>query len=178
MSSEAREKASAIEVLALDVDGVLTTGAIIMGSLGEELKEFSVRDGLGVKIALSSGLDVAVISSRRSEIVEARCKELGITHIMQGAIDKVALLKELASDLGVESGQVAFLGDDLVDLGALRWAGLGIAVADACEEVLELSDLVTAAEGGFGAAREAIEFILKSQGKWESAVERLFGAEG
>ena len=178
MCREAREKASDIRLLALDVDGVLTSGAIIMGSLGEELKEFSVRDGLGIRIALGAGLEIAVISSRKSEIVEARCKELGINHVIQAAEDKAGLLMELASTLGLDSSQIAFLGDDLVDLKALRWAGLRIAVADACEEVLELSDLVTEAEGGFGAAREAIEFIMKSQGTWTGAVERMFDAEG
>jgi 3-deoxy-D-manno-octulosonate 8-phosphate phosphatase (KDO 8-P phosphatase) len=174
---EAREKARSIRLLALDVDGVLTTGAIILSGRGEELKEFSVRDGLGIKVALEAGLEIAVISSRESEVVTARCRELGIKHVIQGAGNKVSALKRLASTLGIGESEVAFLGDDLVDLGVLKWAGLGIAVADACDEVIEASDLVTATEGGYGAARETIELVLKSQGLWTSIVDRMFGAE-
>lgn len=178
MAEEAGKKAKAIRLLAIDVDGVLTSGAIIMGKDGEELKEFSVRDGLGIKIALEAGLQIAVVSSRESKIVELRCRELGINHIIQGVRNKVGPLSELASSLDITPSQVAFIGDDLVDLGPLRWAGLTIAVADACEEILEVSDLVTDSDGGYGAAREAIEFIMKSQGTWEPTIEQMFSAEG
>jgi len=153
-----------VELLVLDVDGVLTDGSIIYDDEGRELKRFFVGDGLGIKAWLSAGFGCGVLSSRSSPAVERRMRELGVTEVVQGARDKSGEIGELCGRLGRSLEATAFMGDDLPDLPAMRRVGLAIAPADADGRVREAAGLVTAAPGGRGAVREAIERLLRAKG--------------
>jgi 3-deoxy-D-manno-octulosonate 8-phosphate phosphatase (KDO 8-P phosphatase) len=156
-----------IEVLILDVDGVLTDGGIVYDSEGRELKRFNTKDGHGIKMARQAGLAVAIITGRSSLAVSRRAEELGIEAVLQGVKDKVEALEILLKEKGWEAAEVAYMGDDLPDLPVMRRVGFPIAVSDAVEDVLKAARYVTRLPGGKGAVREAIEFILKSSGRWE-----------
>ena len=161
-----KEKAASIRLLILDVDGVLTDGHITMNERGEEVKSFNVKDGLGLKILMSTGIEVIIITGRKSMVVEHRAKELGIDEVWQGIKDKKVLCKRIIGEKGLKKEEVCCIGDDLPDLAMFMEAGLRIAVADGVEEVREKADLVTKKKGGYGAVREACEWILKSKGAW------------
>lgn len=166
-----------IKLLALDVDGVLTDGTIIMGPDGEVCKAFFAKDGLGISCALRSGLEIAIITGRRSPSALRRASELGIPHLLDSIKDKYAALSALRARLGLKREEVAFMGDDLNDLPAFRAAGFAFAPADATADVKVAADVVTTCGGGRGAVREAVEKILQAQGKWQSLVSgyRLAG---
>lgn len=165
------DRCARIEMLVLDVDGVLTDGRIVYSDAGEELKAFHVRDGSGLKVWTSLGKHAGIITGRRSPIVERRARELDIAHVIQGADDKKAAFMKMIQDVGVAAEQACAIGDDVVDLPVLRACGLAIAVADACPETKEDAHYVTTARGGRGAVREAIELILRAQGRWQGIVE-------
>lgn len=167
---EYSSKASRIKLLALDIDGVLTDGSLHYGSKGEIVKVFNSHDGFGVKLAKLSGIEVAIITSRTSEMVSARCADLGINHVYQGVPDKRALLAGLLEKVGFGWPGVAFMGDDLVDLPAMMRSGMAIAPANAHPQVKARAHYVTQARGGDGAVREAIEHILTAQGKLEAII--------
>lgn len=166
-----------LKLLALDVDGVLTDGTIIMGPGGEVCKAFYAKDGLGISCALRCGLKLAVITGRRSPSALKRAEELGIPYLLDNVKDKYEALRTLREELGLGQEEVAFMGDDLNDLPAFRAAGLAFAPSDAAAEVMEAADVVTSSRGGRGAVREAVERILRAQGKWEPLVSgyRLSG---
>lgn len=166
------ERCARIEMLVLDVDGVLTDGRIVYTDAGEELKAFHVRDGSGLKLWASLGKKAGIITGRRSPIVERRAKELDIAHVMQGVEDKYAAFLQMLCVAGVTAEQTCALGDDVVDLSLLRGAGIAVTVADACAEAKEDADYATTAPGGRGAVRETIEWILRAQGNWQRIVER------
>jgi YrbI family 3-deoxy-D-manno-octulosonate 8-phosphate phosphatase len=166
------ERCARIEMLVLDVDGVLTDGRIVYTDAGEELKAFHVRDGSGVKLWTSLGKHAGIITGRRSTIVERRAKELDIAQVVQGADDKLTAFMQMLRAAGMTSEQVCAIGDDVVDLGVMRAAGLAVAVADACPEAIEDAGYVTQARGGRGAVRETIELILRAQGHWQGIVAR------
>lgn len=161
-----KEKAASIKLLILDVDGVLTDGRITMNERGEEIKSFNVKDGLGLKILMSTGVGVVIITGRKSMVVKHRAEELGIDEVWQGIKDKKALCKRIIGEKGLKKEEVCCIGDDLPDLAVFMEAGLRIAVADGVEEVREQADFVTKKRGGHGAVREACEWILKSKGAW------------
>jgi 3-deoxy-D-manno-octulosonate 8-phosphate phosphatase (KDO 8-P phosphatase) len=169
------ERCAAIELLVVDVDGVLTGGGIVYGTDGVELKQFHVRDGSGLKCWEQAGKRAALITGRRSAVVERRGLELGLAFILQGALEKLPALRRLLDETGLTPEQVCYVGDDLPDLPPLRHCGLAVAVADACAEVRADAHYITQAPGGRGAVREAIELILRSQGRWQPLVERLRG---
>ena len=166
------EKAERIRLVAFDVDGVLTDGSITLTDGGEQIKSFSVTDGTGIKYLMRAGLDVALITGRSSRAVEHRAAELGIEYVFQGAKRKIEPYEALLEMTGLTDENVAYVGDDLPDIPILRRCGLGIAVADAADEVKEAADRITAARGGKGAAREVAEFILKAQDKWQQILAR------
>jgi len=170
VAPELRERLAAIELLVLDVDGVLTEGKIIYTDEGAEAKAFDVKDGLGVRVASAAGVAVAMMTGRTSRVVERRARDLRISDVLQRVGDKAAALRKLAEEKGLALERVAFMGDDLNDREALRLAGVSIAPADAVLEIREQVDLVTEALGGRGAVREAVEAVLRAQGRWESAV--------
>lgn len=159
-----------IHLLVSDVDGVLTDGSVTYGHEMLELKSFNTRDGLGIKLAGWAGLPIILLTGRKSAAVTRRAEELGVA-VMQGAGDKAASLRDISEYYSVPLAEIAYIGDDLNDLPALRIAGVAIAVADAVAEVRMIAHHVTTACGGNGAIREVIEEILQLQGKWETAIE-------
>jgi 3-deoxy-D-manno-octulosonate 8-phosphate phosphatase (KDO 8-P phosphatase) len=170
-------RAKKIELLLLDVDGVLTDGSIIYTNERVEIKRFHVRDGSGLKFWHLAGKRSAIISGRTSVAVELRAAELGISTVLQGRPEKIPAFETVLSETGFQADQVCAVGDDLPDLPVLRKAGLGVAVADACFEVRNSADYISAAPGGRGAVREVIEWLLKHQGLWDGVV-RGFDAQG
>jgi 3-deoxy-D-manno-octulosonate 8-phosphate phosphatase (KDO 8-P phosphatase) len=162
-----------IELLLLDVDGVLTDGRIIYGDEGGEIKSFHVRDGSGLKLWQMAGKQSALITGRRSAVVAIRAAELGMGYVFQGVADKRVAWEQLLAQSGVPAEQICCVGDDLPDLPLLRRCGLAVAVADACAEVRAAAHYVTQVPGGRGAVREIIEWLLRSQGRWEELVRQL-----
>ena len=161
--------AARIRVLVLDVDGVLTDGRLYYGARGEALKVFHVRDGAGLKQLAAAGVTVAVISGRRSVMTRARCRELGIRHVMQGVTDKAAALRRLCSRLRVTPAECACVGDDTPDIPLMRLAGLAFAVADAHEQARQEAHRVTTQPGGLGAVREVCDQLLAARHGAETA---------
>ena len=158
--SESGATLAAIRLVAFDVDGVFTDGRFYLSDDGVESKAFHTQDGFGVRKLINAGIEVAVISGRRSGAVERRMAELGVSHIVQGCRDKVAALDDLLATLGLTSEQCAFVGDDIPDLPVLQAVGCSIAVANAVPEVREQCDYTTTAAGGAGAVREVCELVL------------------
>jgi 3-deoxy-D-manno-octulosonate 8-phosphate phosphatase (KDO 8-P phosphatase) len=162
-----------IELLLVDVDGVLTDGGITYGADGIEHKTFHVRDGSGLRIWQATGKHAGILTGRSSPIVAARAAELGLAVVVQGAQAKLPAFRTIVEQLGVTARQVCYVGDDLPDLPVLKVCGLAVAVADACPEVVAQAHYVTNKRGGRGAVREVIELILKAQGLWQEAIERF-----
>ncbi|MEZ5435629.1 MAG: HAD hydrolase family protein [Pseudomonadales bacterium] len=167
-TTEAQQRAQAIRLLLLDVDGVLSDGGIVYDSDGRESKRFHIHDGLGIKLLQQHNIQVGIITGRVSPMVERRARELGIELLIQGREDKAAAMHEAIQQLPVTPDAVAYMGDDLPDLAAILQAGLGIAPANAVSIVRQHANLVTAATGGHGAVREAAEFILAAQGQLDA----------
>ena len=157
------QRARSVRLLVLDVDGVLTDGKLYFLADGSEAKAFSTLDGQGIKMLMNSGVNVAIITGHTSTIVERRAANLGIMHLIQGREDKRTALDELLSSLQLSYDQVAYLGDDLPDLAAIRCVALGVAVANANTFVRQHALAVTSLRGGEGAARELCEFIMAAQ---------------
>jgi len=165
-------RARAIRMLVLDVDGILTDGRLFYGPGGQEFTAFHILDGHGIKMAIRSGLSLAVVTGRESEAVARRARELGIAEIHQKATDKLPVFEALLAKNGLDASQVACMGDDLLDLPLLRRAGLAITVPDAVDEVRAAAHYVTRRPAGQGAVREAVELLLKSQNHWPAVLER------
>ncbi len=165
---EILERAKKIRLLLLDVDGVLTDGRLYFGSREELFKVFHVRDGHGIKMVQQGGLEVAILSGRRSDAAFLRAKELGVNRYYEGLRDKVAVCQELCTALNLRGEEVAAVGDELVDLPLFRRVGLAVAVCDAPLEVQAQAHWVTKVRGGEGAVREVCDLLLKAQGKWET----------
>lgn len=166
MNDDILQRARAVRMIIFDVDGVLTDGSLFYDDRGEEYKAFNSRDGHGIKMLRASGVDTGIITGRTSNIVLHRARNLGIDHIFQGADDKLAAYGELLARVGLEPNQIAYMGDDVVDLPVMNRCGLAITVPDAPEEVKARCQLVTRAQAGRGAAREACELIMRAQGTW------------
>jgi 3-deoxy-D-manno-octulosonate 8-phosphate phosphatase (KDO 8-P phosphatase) len=169
-SKDARRRAQKIRLIIFDVDGVMTDGRITIDDKKRESKSFDVRDGHGIKMLIRAGIKAAIVTGRRSKVVMHRAKELGIHHVYQGAVRKSEVVRLLLSEAGIEAQQAAFMGDDLVDIPALKAVGLAVAPADAVAEVIASAHVVTASPGGYGAVRELCEFIMKAQGLWEEVI--------
>jgi 3-deoxy-D-manno-octulosonate 8-phosphate phosphatase (KDO 8-P phosphatase) len=184
------DRCRAVELLVLDVDGVLTDGGIVYGAAVTgaaeliEWKQFHVRDGSGLKAWRLAGKHSAILSGRAARVVEARAAELGIDAIVQGTVDKATAFAALLEAQGCRPEQAAFVGDDAADVPVLLRCGLAVAVADACPEALRAAHYVTRRPGGHGAVREIIERILRCQGRWpgvrsqESGVRSQESADG
>jgi YrbI family 3-deoxy-D-manno-octulosonate 8-phosphate phosphatase len=166
-----QDRCRRIELLIVDVDGVLTDGSIIYGDNEVELKVFHVRDGSGLKLWQQAGKRSAILSGRSAKMVAIRAAEVGIGQVIQGAVDKLPAFQELLQ--GLEPAQVCYVGDDVPDLPVLARSGLAVAVADACPEVVAAAHYVTRAAGGRGAVRETIELILSAQGLWQKMLAQL-----
>jgi YrbI family 3-deoxy-D-manno-octulosonate 8-phosphate phosphatase len=171
------DKAAEIKLIILDVDGVMTDGRIIINDLGQEIKHFNVKDGLGLRLLMKTGIDVVIISGRKSKTVENRGKDLGIKEVYQDIEDKESLYFKLVKQKGLNRNQVCCMGDDLPDIPMFKQAGFSIAVADAVKEVRDAADFITMNKGGNGAVREVCELILKSQGAWPGIISSFTGGE-
>ena len=169
VAKEVYSNAKQIKLLVCDVDGVFSDGRIYLGNDGEELKAFHTKDGFGIKALIKSGVQVAVITGRNSNIVQTRMSALTVNHIVQGTEDKLPALKELVDRLGLTMDKVAFIGDDIPDKACIDVVGLGVAVQDAHPAVVLAADYQTYTPGGFGAVRELCDLLMASQGTLEGA---------
>jgi 3-deoxy-D-manno-octulosonate 8-phosphate phosphatase (KDO 8-P phosphatase) len=163
-----------IKMLVLDVDGVLSDGTIIISSEGSESKNFNVKDGHRIKLWLRSGFDAAVISGRDSNATTLRCEQLGIKYVYQGCKYKEPVFDKLLGEAGILADEVAYVGDDLMDVPLVRKCGFGVAVADASRHLKKYCDYVTKQPGGKGAVCEVIEYLLIKNGKWQEVTKRYF----
>ncbi|NIA09036.1 MAG: HAD hydrolase family protein [Nitrospiraceae bacterium] len=160
-----------IRLLILDVDGVLTDGSIVYTSQGEQVQGFYVHDGLGLKLLSQAGIHVALISSRLSQPLIIRTKELGIDLVYQGKQNKIEIYEKIKTELAIEDREVAYMGDDWVDLPLIQKAGLGIVVSDSTRPMKNYADYVTHQPGGRGAVREVCDLILKAQDRWDGLLK-------
>jgi 3-deoxy-D-manno-octulosonate 8-phosphate phosphatase (KDO 8-P phosphatase) len=163
-----------VRLLLLDVDGVLTDGRIVFDSNGIESKFFNVKDGHGIKMLQRSGIEVGIISGRQSRVVANRAAELGISLVYQNCLDKLGPYGEILEKTGFVDSQVAYMGDDLIDIPLLRRVGFSAAPADAAVEVLPHVQFVSKNKGGWGAVREVCDLLLKEQGAWDEVTGRYF----
>ena len=166
ISTAVRNKARAIKLLLLDVDGVLTDGRIILDDRGVESKHFDVRDGQGIVLLMRAGIEVGLITARNSKAVRYRAKELGLRIARQGIQNKATTYGEIRRQSGLADTQIAYIGDDIGDVEILRRVGLAVTVKDGWEEIFRSVDYVTERPGGRGAVREVAELLLKAQNKW------------
>lgn len=162
-----------ISVILSDVDGVMTDGGIIFDNQGIETKRFHVRDGLGIRLWQRAGGKFGIITGRNSHIVKLRATELEIDIVRQGQSEKLPTAREVMAELNVPPATVCYIGDDLPDLAVMQSVGLAVAVADAADEIKNIAGMVTHSAGGHGAVREAVEFILKAQGRWEEVIRKF-----
>jgi len=162
-----------IRLLVLDVDGVLTDGTFWLREDGDEWKAFHATDGLGLRLLMDAGVSVALLSGRRSAIVERRARELGIERVVQGSGDKVAAIYKLGTELGIEPVAMAYMGDDLVDIPAMRLVAFAAAPADARPEALAAAAWVAPRGGGRGAVRDLCEHLLRDMGRWDEVAARF-----
>jgi len=177
MTSEVQKRAARIKLLLMDCDGVLTDGRVWLFENGEEQKGFHTRDGLGIDLFHRAGLRSGIISGRTSAAVQKRAAGLGMSFVIQGCEDKRKAFAETLEQAGVEKLEVSYIGDDLNDIPLILQSGLGVAVADAAPETRKHAHYVTTAAGGFGAVREVIELILKSQGRWDDLIANYTHAD-
>ena len=175
-SKDWKKRAKAIRLLLLDVDGVLTDGRIVYDERGREIKSFDIKDGQGIRLCQQAGLQVGILSGRKSSAVRFRAKELGIAILFQEAVDKAKSLEEILQKDKMRADQICFMGDDLADLPVFSRVGLAVAVADGVREVKAKAHYVTRRSGGRGAVREICELILKAQGKWKLVTSKFMPA--
>jgi 3-deoxy-D-manno-octulosonate 8-phosphate phosphatase (KDO 8-P phosphatase) len=161
-------------VILLDVDGVLTDGRLFLGTGGYDGRAFHTRDGHGIRMGQRGGLLFGLVSGRESPVVAARAEELYITEVHQGVYDKLACVEELLARLGIDAAEACFVGDDLVDLPAMRRVGFAAAPRDAAPEVRRFAHYVTRRPGGGGAVREVVDLVLRASDRWEQATERYY----
>ena len=162
-----------IKLVLLDVDGTLTDGGIYRGNNGEELKKFNVKDGYAIVNAQKLSIEFGIITGRKSELVEIRAKELKIKYLYQGISEKTVILEEIIKKDSLSKEEIAYMGDDLNDLLIMKQVGLSGTPKDAVDEVIQVADFVSKKNGGSGAVREFIEYILKKDGKWEVFLKNI-----
>jgi 3-deoxy-D-manno-octulosonate 8-phosphate phosphatase (KDO 8-P phosphatase) len=167
---DAAQRARSLRLMAFDVDGVMTDGTLYYTDAGSELKGFNTLDGLGLKLLMQAGIEVAIITGRRAPCVEARAANLGIHRLYQGVEDKLGTLCALLAELGIELEEAGYMGDDVVDLAVMRACGFSAAPADAHALAQRYAALVSRRDGGRGAVREVCEFILDAQGRLDDAL--------
>lgn len=172
LSPALRRRLAAIRLLILDVDGTLTDGTVWLGAT-DDIKGFNIADGLGLVLLRLAGVELAIVTGRKSEAVARRARELGITHLFQRTGEKAQCVEILQRRLKLKKEEMASLGDDLPDLAVFNRCGVNFAVADAAPELRAAADIVTPRPGGHGAARDVAEIILKARGEWSSAVDRF-----
>ncbi|MBQ7705602.1 MAG: HAD hydrolase family protein [Selenomonadaceae bacterium] len=177
ISEDAFDRAKKIKLVIFDVDGTLTDGGIYIGTSGELFKSFNCHDGFGITAAHKAGLKTAILTGRESACTANRAKELGITAVKQGHMDKRNAYKELKAEFNLRDEEIAYVADDIIDLPVLIQVGFRAAVGNAKIEVKERAHFIAENDGGKGAVREVLEFILKSQGKWEKIIRQYTTVE-
>lgn len=173
MDAALADRASKIRLLVLDVDGVLTDGKLYFDHAGNEMKAFNTRDGLGIKALQRIGIEIAIITGRKSTVVTRRMEQLAVEHVYQGREDKLSAYLDLLSKTGMQEHEVCFAGDDWIDIPVLLRVGLAVTVADAEVEVKNRSHLVTSRNGGDGAVREICNLILEAQSKHQFIMDEI-----
>jgi len=174
MSAAVVERAKAVKVLILDIDGVMTDGRIIYGIYGEELKFFDVQDGFGIFLLNRAGIRSVIVTAKRSRIVKMRGRDLKVARVYHGYTDKLIPFNKILKRFKVAPEEVCFIGDDLIDIPVLKRVGFAVAVPNAVDEVKAASHHITSKTGGRGAVREICDLLLKSQNKWDSATSKYF----
>ncbi len=174
MTDAIKAQLANLRLLAMDVDGVLTDGTIIVNEDGGETKHFSVLDGHGIRLWHRAGLKTALISGRASAPTQRRADQLEIEHVFQNCHHKLPVMKDLLKNIEMTPEQVVYIGDDLPDLPVIKYVGFGVAVANSVAPIKQHADYVTTCRGGNGAVREVIEYILKNTGRWDTLMERYF----
>lgn len=170
------EKAQKIQCVICDVDGVLTDARVYIDNFGNEQKIFNLQDGMGLKLLMAAGIEVAVITTSRSELIDHRMKQLGITHYYKGQVEKLTAYETIKSQLQLPDSAFAYVGDDLPDIAIVQRVGLGVAVGNARPQVKEFAAWTTESTGGNGAVREVCDFILNSQHKFDAALQRYLAS--
>jgi 3-deoxy-D-manno-octulosonate 8-phosphate phosphatase (KDO 8-P phosphatase) len=170
---QVEDRAKNIKLIVFDVDGVMTDGSLYLCDDGQEFKAFNSHDGLGMKMLKASGVEMAIITGRSSNVVVKRAENTGVAHFYQGVEDKLEALEHLAQKLGLELSQCAFMGDDVVDLPPMRRSGLALSVPAAPPLVKQHAHYVTTREGGSGAVREVVELIMQAQGTYDAQMARF-----
>lgn len=166
-----------IKLIVLDVDGTLTDGKLYISNLGDEIKAFNVKDGLGITQAISQGKEVAIITGKTSQLVTKRCQELGIKEVHQGIKNKILILDSILKKYNISYDNVAYMGDDLIDLAVMKKCKLAGAPKDSVSEILSIADFISNKNGGEGAVREFIEYILKKENLWDNVVNHFIPTE-
>jgi len=174
LDPQLEEKVKRIKILILDVDGVLTDGRIFMDDNGVEIKAFDIKDGHGIRMAQRAGLKIALLSGRKSQTVLKRAEELEVVDVLQGMIDKLKGYEILREKYRLNPEEMAYIGDDVIDIPVLRRVGFSVAVPDAVSEAKEAAHYIAQLPGGRGAVREVIDLILKVQGRWDEVMERYY----
>jgi 3-deoxy-D-manno-octulosonate 8-phosphate phosphatase (KDO 8-P phosphatase) len=173
INAELKQRLQNTRLLVLDVDGVMTDGGLTIGDDGLEYKTFHAHDGLGMKLLKATGVELAIITGRTSNVVKKRAESTGVAHFYQGAEDKLAAFNELMKTCGLQANQCAFMGDDVVDLPPMLKCGLAIAVPAAPAMVLQHAHYITRKSGGFGAVREVCELIMQAQGTFDTQMAQF-----
>ena len=168
------ERAAGIKLVIFDVDGVLTDGSLFLGDDGQEYKAFHSKDGLGMKMLQATGVEIGIITARSSQVVRTRMESLGIKHVYQGKLKKISAFEDLKRKLMLQNEQIAFVGDDLVDLPIMRQVGLAVCVQDGHRFVKQHAHWETPSPGGRGAAREVCELVMEAQGTLQSTLESYY----
>jgi len=168
------KRAAGIKLVIFDVDGVLTDGSLFLGDDGQEYKAFHSRDGLGMKMLQATGVEIGIITARSSQVVSTRMESLGVRHVYQGKLKKITAFEELKQKLMLKNEQIAFVGDDVVDLPIMRQVGLAVCVQDGHRFVKQHAHWETPSPGGRGAAREVCELVMEAQGTLQSALESYY----
>jgi 3-deoxy-D-manno-octulosonate 8-phosphate phosphatase (KDO 8-P phosphatase) len=175
-ASRVADAIKSVKLLVCDVDGVLTDGRIVYDSGGREMRLFDVQDGLGVRLLRTAGIKTALITHKTSPAIKYRARDMAVDEVYAGIVPKHSLLPRLLKTHRVDTHEICYVGDDLVDLGMMRVVGFPVAVANACREVKEAARYVTRKPGGRGAVREVVELILRTQGKWREVVKAVYGS--
>lgn len=171
-SAPMKERLQKIRCLLMDVDGVLTDGKLHFTSEGQEFKTFDVQDGHGISMAIRAGLLLGLVSGRPSKATEKRAADLGLKIVKQAGVNKMEMVEEIKREHNLRDEEIAFIGDELVDLPVLRRVGFAVAVPNAVDEVKKVAHYTTQRRGGDGAVREVIEMILKATGRWDAAIAK------
>lgn len=174
---ELQEKLKNIKLLVMDVDGTLTKGDIYIDGQEIETKQFNIKDGCGITVGHTAGLEFMILTGRESACLQKRARELRIRRVCQNVKNKAGFLRGYMEKEQLSPEKMAYIGDDVNDLYAMEMAGVSFCPSDAAEEIRRISNVVLEHRGGEGAVREAVEWILKSRGEWEAAISRTFGPE-